>query len=248
MDIKYILDHMNNHHKKNIIDLCKKQGIENVNDAYIKNIDLKGLDIVYDGLNLRIDFPNEAKTPNDIKDIIIAMCKDSNVSNEDFEDVRKDMHEFMQSLDSICLATINKNNEVSCSYAPIIKSKFGNYIYISQVSEHFENIKSNPNNIEIMFLEDESKAKSVILRKRLRFKAEAKIMENRENFDEIFDEFEKKVGSGGGIKTIRNMKDFYLVKLEFKEGRFVRDFGGAYDILGDKISFAGDRGNPHKMK
>lgn len=43
----------------------------------------------------------------------------------------------------------------------------GNYIYISEVSEHFNNIKANPNNIEIMFLEDESKAASVILRKKI---------------------------------------------------------------------------------
>ncbi len=98
----------------------------------------------------------------------------------------------------------------------------GNYIYISEVSEHFNNIKVNPNNIEIMFLEDESKAASVILRKRLRYRVNASFLERGERFDQIYDEFEKQTGGEGGIKTIRKMFDFHLVKLEFKKGRFVK--------------------------
>ncbi|RVZ95170.1 HugZ family heme oxygenase, partial [Helicobacter pylori] len=52
----------------------------------------------------------------------------------------------------------------------------------------------------------------------------------------------------GGIKTIRTMQDFHLIALDFKEGRFVKGFGQAYDILGDnKIAYVGDKGNPHNF-
>ena len=42
------------------------------------------------------------------------------------------------------------------------------------------------------------------------------------------------------------MQDFHLFKLEFKKGRFVKGFGGAYDIIGDEISLPHIK-NPHKF-
>lgn len=89
----------------------------------------------------------------------------------------REAKEFMLSFNSVSLATLSADKEVVCSYAPFVNTPWGNYIYISEVSEHFNNIKENPNNIEIMFLEDESKAASVILRKRLRYKVKASFIE-----------------------------------------------------------------------
>lgn len=98
-----------------------------------------------------------------------------------------------------------------------------------------------------MFLEDESKAASVILRKRLRYRVNASFLERGERFDQIYDEFEKQTGGEGGIKTIRKMLDFHLVKLEFKKGRFVKGFGQAYDIENGNVTHVGASGNPHKF-
>ena len=50
----------------------------------------------------------------------------------------------------------------------------------------------------------------------------------------------------GGTKQISTMQDFHLFKLEFKKGRFVKGFGGAYDINGDEISLPHLK-NPHKF-
>ncbi|EGK8091309.1 hypothetical protein IO396_001323 [Campylobacter lari] len=47
-------------------------------------------------------------------------------------------------------------NQTICSYTPIIKNDF--YIYISEIAEHFEGVKHNNKNIEIMFIEDEKVA------------------------------------------------------------------------------------------
>ncbi|EFN2928214.1 HugZ family heme oxygenase, partial [Campylobacter lari] len=90
----------------------------------------------------------------------------------------------------------------------------------------------------IMFLEDECKAVSAILRKRLRYKCEAIFMQKDEKFDEIYDEFLSQNNNDESIKMIKNMQDFHLIKLNFKEGRFVKGFGQAYDIKAQIITHA----------
>lgn len=248
MSLESIISHMNDHHKENLIALCKKfAGVKEVSNAILKGVDFEGLDIVYnENQNLRIEFPKKADE-NTLKDTIIKLCMSVESSN-DFSGVEKEMQEFMQEFNSVCLASLSPKGEVVCSYAPFIQTKWGNFIYISEVSEHFTNIKAHPKNIEIMFLEDESKAASAILRKRLRFRTEASFIERGEFFDKVYDEFEKKTGGAGGIKTIRTMLDFHLIKFEFKKGRFVKGFGQAYDIEEGKIKhLGGESGNPHKF-
>ncbi|MDO4674166.1 HugZ family heme oxygenase [Campylobacter sp.] len=246
MNFEGIISHMNAHHRANLVDLCKKfGGLDEVREVFLKSVDFNGLDIVYNGDEiLRVEFPQKADEST-IKDTIITLCMGAK-STGDTSGVEKELKEFMLSFNSVCLATLNVRGEVVCSYAPFVSTQWGNYIYISEAGEHFENIKTNPNNIEIMFLEDESKAASVILRKRLRYRSRASFLERGEEFDKVYDEFERQTGGEGGIKTIRKMLDFHLVKLEFIKGRFVKGFGEAFDIEGDKITQVGAK-NPHQF-
>lgn len=247
MNLESIISHMNEHHRSNLVDLCRKfGGVKEVKDVKLSHVDFEGLDIIYnDDETLHIEFPKKANEET-LKDTIISLCMSAK-PEQDFSGVAKEIEEFKSNFNSVCLATLGENNEVVCSYAPFVATDLGNYIYISEVSEHFNNIKANPNNIELMFLEDESKAASVILRKRLRYRVDASFIERGEQFDKIYDEFERQTGAEGGIKTIRKMLDFHLVKLDFKKGRFVKGFGQAYDINQNVISFAGANGNPHKF-
>ncbi|MFQ6342209.1 HugZ family heme oxygenase [Campylobacter sp. VTCC 70190] len=247
MNFESIISHMNDHHKANLVDLCKKfGGVQEVGDAFLKSVDFNGLDIVYnENENLRVEFPKKADEST-IKDTIIALCMGAK-SEQNLSGVEKELKDFMLSFNSVSLASLSAKGEVVCSYAPFVSTQWGNYIYISEVSEHFANIKENPNNIEIMFLEDESKAASVILRKRLRYRVKASFLERGEQFELVYDEFEKQTGGEGGIKTIRKMLDFHLVKLDFGKGRFVKGFGQAYDIENGNITQVGASSNPHKF-
>ncbi len=247
MNHETIIKHMNSEHKDALIDVCKKfGGVSEIFDIKLENVDLEGLDIVYDGKKLRVEFPQKA-TNETLKDTIIELCQ-SVPRTYDIKAVRKDLQVFKDSCHSVCLASVSKDGKAIASYAPYIDFEGRNYIYISEVAEHFDSIKNNPNNIEVMFLQDESKAKSVIVRVRLRYRAEASFVErDSSEFNGAFDKFEIVTGGSGGIKTIRNMRDFHLVRLDFKEGRFVKGFGQAYDINGDDIVFVGASGNPHKF-
>ncbi len=246
MDFKSIISHMNEHHQSNLIDLCKKfGGVRDVRNVRLESVDFEGLDLFYnDDQILRVEFPKKADE-NTIKESVIALCMSAKEQKK--ESLAQELRDFMLSFNSVCLATLSPGAEVVCSYAPFVGTEFGNFIYISEVSEHFTNIKTHPNNLEVMFLEDESKAASVILRKRLRYRTRASFISRGEFFDKIYDEFERQTGGAGGIKTIRSMLDFHLVQLKFLKGRFVKGFGQAYDIKGEEITPVGAMGNVHKL-
>ncbi|CAJ99773.1 HugZ family heme oxygenase [Helicobacter acinonychis] len=243
-----IIEHMNTHHVEDMKGLLKKFGqVHHAENVAFKSVDPQGVVIGYnDNQTLRIEFNQEVKDPKDYKDAIIELCQ-SVEKTHDLKGVEEEIKAFRESFDSICLATLHPNGHVVCSYASLMHDGKQYYIYVSEVAEHFAGLKHNPNNVEVMFLEDESKAKSAILRKRLRYKTNARFIERGAEFDKVFDAFIEKTGGAGGIKTIRTMQDFHLIALDFKEGRFVKGFGQAYDILGDKVAYVGDKGNPHNF-
>lgn len=250
MSFASIISHMNEQHRGNLEDLVAKfGGVSEVKDVSLESVDLGGLDIVYNGgQKLRIDLPKAASDKESLTNAIIELCMGAK-KNIDYEKIKKELEAFKAEFGSVCLATLSPSGEVLCSYAPIIQASSGDYIYISEVSEHYTSIKNNPNNIEVLFLEDESKAASVIVRKRLRYRTSATFIERGAEFDRIYDEFEKRNGKGGGISTIRNFLDFHLIKLNYKDGNFVKGFGQAFKIAenGELKHLGGkDGGNPHK--
>lgn len=246
--IENIISHMNSHHQNELLGLAKKFGnITQCTNIALVGVDTKGLDISCDGKMIRVDFPKEVEM-SQLKDAIIEICS-SVPKTMQYDEIQKEMLEFRDSFGSVIIASVDQNKQAVASYAPLLKYKDRFFIYISEVAEHYASIKANPNAIEVLFLQDEKEAKSVILRKRLKYKTHVEFKEKDALFDAIFDQFEAKHTSAGGLKSIRKMGDFHLIELHFQEGRFVKGFGAAYDI--DKegnLKFAAETdGNPHSM-
>ncbi len=249
MDFTSVIEHMNSHHSDNLVDLVKKfAAVSEVQNATLKSVDFEGLDIAYNGSkSLRIDFPAKASEAT-LKDTIIELCL-SVKKSVDYGAIKEEIKAYKAGFGSVCIASLSPNGEVLSTYAPLIQTPECDYIYISEVSEHFASIKSHPNNLEIMFLQDEQDAPSVILRKRLRYRVRAEFVERGAEFERAYDAFEALRGKGGGIHTIRGFLDFHLVRLHYKRGRFVKGFGQAYDIdeRGEIAHAAGEKiANPHK--
>lgn len=252
MDFTSIITHMNAHHTKELIGLVKKfGGISEPKDVKLESVDFEGLDIAYAGGSVRVEFPQKA-TPDTIKNAIISLCT-SVEQTHDLEGVKQEIAEFAKEFGSGVLASLSPNGEALATYAPVIHSEGRFYIYISEVAEHYASIRANPSNIELMFLEDESKAKSVILRKRLRYRVDARFVDRGSaEFESVFARFMEQSGGAGGIKSIKAMQDFHLIELIAGSGRYVKGFGQAYSIAKNgEISYlggsGGGSGNPHKM-
>ncbi|WP_027327097.1 HugZ family heme oxygenase [Helicobacter pametensis] len=246
--IQKIISHMNDHHKEDLVALAKKFGnLKECHEIALVGVDNKGLDISCDGKMIRADFATQVEE-SELKNAIIELCM-SVPKTMEYDKIKQEMLEFRAKFGSVMIASIDENHQAIASYAPLLTYKDRFFIYISEVAEHYASIKANPNSIEILFLEDEASAKSVILRKRLRYKTKAVFREKDAEFDEIFDHFEQNNANAGGLKSIRKWDDFHLVELIFQKGRFVKGFGAAYDIdEKGNLKFAAEgSGNPHKL-
>ena len=90
--------------------------------------------------------------------------------------ILKECEEFIQSFKSVVLGTVSKDGEIDVTYAPHFKIDGEHYIYISEIGDHYTNLKENNQKFEILFLEDEAKALSTIARKRARFNVTAEFL------------------------------------------------------------------------
>lgn len=160
------------------------------------------------------------------------------ILNEDL--ILQECENFIQSFKSVILGTVSKDGEIDVTYAPHFKIDGEHYIYISEIGDHYMNLKENDQKFEILFLEEEEKALSIIARKRARFNVTAEFLPRDEKFEKIIDIFEKNIGET--FKVVRKMKDFHLVKLHVIDGRYVKGFGQAYLIKNGTVSqITGDR-------
>lgn len=240
-DKEMVMNHMNEKHTSSVTDITKKYSEYkgNITKAEISDIDSFGMDIL---VNLtekaRVPFPHELKE-SDIIQMIMTMAQNSKqglIEKEILDEVEQYLSEFK----SVVLGTISSVGKVDVTYAPYLKMDGEHYIFISEIGDHYSNLKNGSKNFEILFLQDESKAASPIVRKRARFNCTAEFQPRDEKFNEILDGFEKFVGKE--IKAIRNMQDFHLVKLSFIDGRFVKGFGQAFLLKDGKVShMTGDK-------
>lgn len=239
-----IILHMNENHADILVKFYNKYTIQNVTNAELIDVDRFGM-VIKSGEN-QAKIPFNGKLDND--DYVSAIKNLAKTLSFDDEKIKAEIIEFRNSFKSVILASLSKDKSTAiASYSPFIRFDDKFYIYISEIAEHFESIKSNPNAIEVMFLQDEKDASSIILRKRLRYKANAiEISRESAEFKGALDAFLNETNGQGGVKNIAKMADFHLFRLEFKQGRFVKGFGGAYDINADEIS-APHTKNPHKF-
>jgi putative heme iron utilization protein len=85
-----------------------------------------------------------------------------------------------------------------------------------------------------MFIESEEQAENIFARKRLTFDCDAEIVV-RETQDwmrimSLFDDID-----GELMQTLRMLADFQLIRLKPNSGLFVKGFGKAYEISGEKM-------------
>lgn len=245
MSVTSIIEHMNNHHSAELQGLVKLYGGFEAKVATLSGVNEDGMKIQADGKEVFAPFP--AKTEEkDYKDAIIKLCMA--ISKKD-DQVASEIESFKEEFNTILLTSLSKDNKPHISYSPLLRYDGEYYLYVSEVAAHCQNLRTNPNAVQVMFIEDESKTKSILARKRLTYDVSVEFMPRDSLFDKVYDSFESRVGKGGGVAQVRSMQDFHLVKISFKEGRFVKGFGQAYNIdsHGKIGHIGGNGGMPHAM-
>ncbi|MGV3278129.1 pyridoxamine 5'-phosphate oxidase family protein [Rickettsiales bacterium LUAb2] len=225
------INHMNEHHTAEVLLLAKHFGkLNEASEAVLVSINEKTITINTNIKTVEIITP-ELITKENVKSILIGLTKEAAKHLKPEESTANsllilEIHNFINSFKTAVLATLDEHNNPYATYSPFIQYNNKNYIYISEVAEHYSNLINNPN-LEILFLEDEATAKLITARKRVRFKATAKLLgRDIEDFENIMDSLQAKLGNE--IKTIRQMNDFNLFEITLKDGRYVKGFGKAF--------------------
>ena len=235
-----ILNHMNEDHNE-VLALYVRHfnKRDDVKEARLIDVDEEGMTIRINGNeNVKVNFIKRT----DFQGMHLEMVKMAKIARKELgipaperykdknhlkeEELKIELNDFIREFKSVILGTVTKKGEPNVTYAPYLRFRGDNYIFISTTGDHFDNLKNN-GKLEVLFVEDEAKTKMISARVRVRFKAVAEFLERDSQFEEILDEFEKK---DSVIKMTRTMKDFYLVKLTFKNGRYIKGIGKAYDI------------------
>lgn len=141
---------------------------------------------------------------------------------------------FIKKFKSLELSTIGDKGNPETSYAPFVKDNKNNfYIFVSFLASHSKNL-INDRRAGVMLIEGEEKAENIFARKRIIFDCNVDLVrENTQEWKKIMLKFDKNVG--GLMAILRTLPDFKLFCLKPQTGRFIKGFGMAFKISGQKM-------------
>ena len=143
----------------------------------------------------------------------------------------KNLNEFLETLKSLTISSLDENKNPFSSYAPFVKHNHKYYVYLSLMAKHSSNLTNNEM-ASIFFCEDEQDCKNIFGKKRVSIQCKTKRLEqNTENETLILNEFRKKFGSEM-VNMLHKMGDFYLFEFTPFYGEAVFGFGQAYNLGG----------------
>lgn len=242
-----ILEHMNSGHADFLQKLCKNFGnFTEVSDVKLMDFDDKGLDISCDvsGEKKSVRVPFLAPVQNgDIKKAIMDLSASLNYES-DLDGISKKMIDFIDAQKSVIISS-DLGEHCVASYSPFIREGETFYVLISEIPVHYKAIFANPQKVQILFLQDESAAKTIFARARVSFNVKATL--NDEIRAEMIAKFRAKFPDESPLDMIEKMADFHIVKFEISKGRAVFGFGAAYDTNGLKVIARAGGKMPHSM-
>lgn len=137
---------------------------------------------------------------------------------------------FIDNFSSVILGTVSPEGNPIVGYAPFFRYQGDNYIFINETEEYFTSWKNN-GKVTLLFIEDESSAVMISMRKRLTYKVKIEFVEKGKGYEEILDNFQK---VDMVIQMTRNIPVFHLLKVKFLNGRYINGPRTAFDISEDR--------------
>ena len=156
------------------------------------------------------------------------------------------MKEFISTIQTAIIGTLDKNNHPFSSYAPYVYDANRFYVYLSDIATHAKNLQRNPR-ASLFFVEDESKTENVFARKRVSLQCDStKIERGSERFEEVLGLFAEKFDAKM-VATLKKMLDFNLYEFKVMYGEATFGFGKAYFVGGENMDelIARTEGNEH---
>ena len=146
----------------------------------------------------------------------------------------KNLDEFLETLKSLTISSLDENKNPFSSYAPFVKHNHKYYVYLSLIAKHSANLTQNKI-ASIFFCEDEKDCKNIFGKKRVSIQCNVQRLEqNTKNETLILDLFRNKFGSEM-VNMLHKMGDFYIFEFTPFYGEAVFGFGKAYNLGGENF-------------
>lgn len=150
------------------------------------------------------------------------------------QSIYNEFKSFIGSFETVILATTDASLHPESSYAPVLQYNNRFYIYVSELSNHTQNLMDMPK-ASLLFIEPEQEAKHLFARKRATLKAVSTHIErDTEQWHEMLDLMENKFGEI--IQMLKPLEDFHLFEFTTQGAGYVRGFAQAYRLEGEDLS------------
>lgn len=156
------------------------------------------------------------------------------------------MKEFIATIQTAIIGTLDSNKHPFSSYAPYLYDSNRFYVYISDIATHAKNLQKNPK-ASLFFVEDESKTENLFARKRVSLQCDSqKIERGSQRFEAVLGLFAEKFDAKM-VATLKKMTDFNFYEFKVTYGEATFGFGKAYFIGGENMDELIPRSevNPH---
>ncbi|MFC6669919.1 pyridoxamine 5'-phosphate oxidase family protein [Marinobacterium aestuariivivens] len=139
-----------------------------------------------------------------------------------------EVQDFIASRKLLFLASLTPGGRSHASTAPFLVVDGRFYLFLSDLSEHAVNLKTNPH-ASLMLAADEADTRQPFARLRLSFDVEAALIGRDDpRWTPLLERIGERFGSV--IDQLRTLADFNLFELVPANGRYVKGFGKAYRI------------------
>jgi putative heme iron utilization protein len=151
----------------------------------------------------------------------------------DSDDARQEFLALRATAGSALLATLAQNSTPAASYAPCVWFEGDCYLYLSQLASHTGNLLRN-SKISLLLIESEARTANPFARRRISLHGSVQaIARDDQCFVTVLAEFRQQFGKV--MDVIEPLPDFRLFRVVAESGRFIRGFGQAYELTGNKL-------------
>jgi putative heme iron utilization protein len=136
-------------------------------------------------------------------------------------------------VDSAQLATLTHDAIPEASYAPCVWFEGDCFVFLSELASHTQNLKCN-SSVSLLLIEAESAAGNAFARKRISLFGSAQIVARTDDvYTTVIKTFYQRFGEV--MNLLESLPVFHLFRIIVQRGRFIRGFGQAYDLAGDRL-------------
>ncbi len=146
----------------------------------------------------------------------------------------EEINDFLHSRKTLQLASLTTDGMPYASYTPFAIGEEYLYVFVSDIGVHALNLAANPR-ASILIVEDENQAERIYARVRVNYFVDAEQIENQsEAWKKGIQALHER--HGDIVSELSLLGDFRLFKLHPKGGRYVKNYGRAYQLAEGSLS------------